>query len=149
MRVLLLVTDAYGGHGGIAYYNRCLSEALAAMPEVEEVVVLPRVMRFAPGAVPAKINFMAGAAGTKLRYLRSLACLIATPFDVVICGHIHLLPAAAPFASAKRLPLVLQVHGIEAGSAGISDAHGHDSRRLRLVSQWCHTETHERLGGVA
>ena len=48
MRVLLLATDAYGGHGGIAFYNRSLAEALAQMPEVTEVVVVPRVMRFAP-----------------------------------------------------------------------------------------------------
>lgn len=117
MRILLLVTDAYGGHGGIAYYNRCLSEALAAMPDVEEVVVLPRVMRFAAGDVPGKVRFLAEAAGSKLQYLRMLAGLLTTPLDLVICGHIHLLPAAALFASAKRIPLALQVHGIDAWEA--------------------------------
>jgi len=35
MRVLLLSTDAYGGHGGIALYNRDIADALAAMPEVQ------------------------------------------------------------------------------------------------------------------
>ena len=117
MRILLLVTDAYGGHGGIAYYNRCLCEALAAMPDVEEVVVLPRVMRFAAGPVPAKIRFIAEAAGSKLQYLRKLASLLTTGFDLVICGHIHLLPAATPFASSKRVPLILQVHGIDVWEA--------------------------------
>ncbi len=113
MKVLFLVTDAYGGHGGIAYYNRCLAEALAAMPEVEEIVVLPRVMRFGAGSVPAKISFISSAAGSKLRYLKTLAGLATQSFDLVICGHVHLLAAATPFAWFKRIPLVLQVHGID------------------------------------
>lgn len=112
-RILLLTTDAYGGHGGIAHYNRCLAEALAEIPEVEEVVVLPRVMRFAPEEIPEKVRFVTKAAGGKLRYLRTLLPLAAQRFDLVICGHINLLPLAAPFAMLKRTPLVLQVHGID------------------------------------
>lgn len=113
MRILLLTTDAYGGHGGIAYYNRCLAEVLAEMPEVEEVVVLARVMRFAPEGIPEKVRFVTEAAGGKLRYLRAAMALAAEQFDLVICGHINLLPLAAPFAVLKRTQLVLQVHGID------------------------------------
>jgi len=113
MRVLLLATDAYGGHGGIAYYNRCLAEALAQMPEVSEVVVLPRVMRFAPTDVPAKIRFVADAAGSKWRYIHMVARLASEHFDLLICGHVNLLPLAVPLAKAKRVPMVLQVHGID------------------------------------
>lgn len=113
MRVLLLATDAYGGHGGIAFYNRCLAGALAQMPEVTEVVVVPRVMRFAPSDVPAKIRFVAHAAGRKWRYLRAVARLAGEHFDLLICGHINLLPLAVPLARLKRVPLVLQVHGID------------------------------------
>ena len=113
MRVLLLATDAYGGHGGIAFYNRCLAEALAQMPEVTEVVVVPRVMRFAPADVPAKIRFVANAAGSKLRYLRTVARLAGERFDLLICGHVNLLPLAVPLAKLKRVPVVLQVHGID------------------------------------
>jgi phosphatidyl-myo-inositol dimannoside synthase len=113
MRILLLTTDAYGGHGGIAYYNRCLAEALAEMPEVEEVVVLARVMRFAPGGIPEKVRFVTGAAGGKLRFLRAVLAMAADRFDLVICGHINLLPLAAPLAMLKGVQLVLQVHGID------------------------------------
>lgn len=113
MRVVLLATDAYGGHGGIAFYNRCLSEALAQMPEVTEVVVVPRVMRFAPSGVPDKIRFVANAAGSKWRYLRVVARLAAERFDLLICGHVNLLPLAVPLAKLKRVPVVLQVHGID------------------------------------
>jgi phosphatidyl-myo-inositol dimannoside synthase len=113
MRVLMLVTDAYGGHGGIAFYNRCLAEALAEMPEVSEVVVVPRVMRFAPDDVPSKIRFIADAAGSKSRYVVTVTQLLGQRFDLVICGHVNLLPVAVPFAKLKRIPVVLQVHGIE------------------------------------
>ena len=113
MRVLLLATDAYGGHGGIAYYNRCLAEALAQMPEVTEVVVVPRIMRFATTDVPAKIRFVADAAGSKWHYLRAVARLAREHFDLLICGHVNLLPLAVPLAKFKRLPVVLQVHGID------------------------------------
>jgi asparagine synthase (glutamine-hydrolysing) len=113
-RVLLLATDAYGGHGGIAYYNRCLTEAVAAIPEVAEIIVVPRVQRFETGKLPAKVRFLVDAAGRKRRYVSAVARLINEPFDLVICGHIHLLSVAAPFALLKRAPLVLQVHGIDA-----------------------------------
>lgn len=113
MRILLLATDAYGGQGGIAYYNRCLAEVLADMPEVEEVVVLARVMRFAPEGIPEKVRFVTKAAGGKLHYLRALLAMATERFDLVICGHINLLPLAAPFVMLKRVPLVLQVHGID------------------------------------
>jgi len=113
MRILLLTTDAYGGHGGIAYYNRCLADALAQMPEVEEVVVLARVMRFRPEGVPPKVRFVEESAGGKLRYLQATLALAKEDFDLVICGHINLLPVASMFSLKKRAPLVLQVHGIE------------------------------------
>jgi len=113
MRVLLLATDAYGGHGGIAFYNRCLAEALAQMPEVTEVVVVPRVMRFAPSGVPDKISFVADAAGSKWRYLRAVARLAGEHFDLLICGHVNLLPLSVPLARFKRVPVALQVHGID------------------------------------
>jgi asparagine synthase (glutamine-hydrolysing) len=112
-RVLLLATDAYGGHGGIAYYNRCLAEALASMPEVAEVMIVPRTQRFSPGAIPSKITYLQHASGRKRLYVWTVASLLRTRFDLIICGHIHLLPLAAPFALAKRRPLVLQVHGID------------------------------------
>lgn len=113
MRVLLLVTDAYGGHGGIAYYNRCLAEALAEMPEVTEVVIVPRVMRFLPVDVPDKVRFRADAVGSKWRFLQAVAGLAIEHFDLLICGHVNLLPLAAPLAKLKQVPVVLQVHGID------------------------------------
>lgn len=110
MRVLLLCTDSYGGHGGIALYNRDLAEALALRDDVEEVIVVPRVTRFEPGEIPAKITFLANAAKGPARYLRALAQARASRPDLVICGHVNLLPVACMLA---RHPLLF-VYGIEA-----------------------------------
>ena len=113
LRVLLLATDAYGGHGGIAFHNRRLIDAIAEMPEVAEVVVLPRVMRFTPTGIPSKVRFLTHAAGSKARYVAALLPLMREHFDLVICGHVNLLSVAAPFAKVKSASLVLEVYGIE------------------------------------
>ena len=40
------MTDAFGGYGGIAQYNRDLADAIASLPEIDRLVVLPRTMPF-------------------------------------------------------------------------------------------------------
>lgn len=110
MRVLLLCTDSYGGHGGIALYNRDLAEALAQREDVEEVIVIPRVVRFPPGPIPSKITFFESAAGGAVQYMRALMRARAKRPDLVICGHVNLLPIACTF----DLHPLLFVYGIEA-----------------------------------
>lgn len=107
MRILFLCTDSYGGHGGIALYNRDFAEALAARNDVEDVTVLPRLIRGEPGAIPPNIRFLADAARGNVAYLRAIARERRATFDLVICGHVNLLPVA--FSRP-----VLLVYGIEA-----------------------------------
>ncbi|HKR64516.1 MAG TPA: glycosyltransferase [Thermoanaerobaculia bacterium] len=104
MRVLLLCTDAYGGHGGIALFNRELVSALFAREDVEEVVVVPRVIRDEVRDIPAKVTFVADAAKGRVSFVKHAR---QRGFDLTICGHMNLLPVA-PADS------VLVVHGIEA-----------------------------------
>jgi phosphatidylinositol alpha-1,6-mannosyltransferase len=110
MKILLLCTDAYGGHGGIALYNRDLAEALAMRPDCEEVIVIPRVIRSEPREIPPKITFVADAARGPMHYLRAIAAARRGSPDLVLCGHVNLLPVACAIA---RRPLLI-VHGIEA-----------------------------------
>lgn len=110
MRILLLCTDAYGGHGGIALYNRDVAEALALRDDVEEVIVVPRVIRGAIGPIPPKVTFLAEAAQGRVQYMRALAKARSARPDVVLCGHVNLLPVACTIA---RHPLLF-VYGIEA-----------------------------------
>lgn len=113
MKILLLTTDAYGGHGGIALYNRDLAQALAEMSEVEEVVVIPRNMPLPSEPVPNKVRFLSQAAGSKARYIRTALQVVHEPFDLVICGHINLLPLAVLLNLYLRAPLVLLAYGID------------------------------------
>lgn len=116
MRVLALLTDAFGGHGGIALYNRDFLTALCEMPECGEVVALPRLMPNPPEPLPEKLTWVTGGLGGKGSYFLALLGLLARDrkFDLVVCAHINLLPAAY---LAKRLtgaPLLLEIYGIDA-----------------------------------
>lgn len=113
MRTLILTTDAYGGNGGIALYNRDLADALIAMPEVEEVAVVPRNIHFPPIDVPARVSFHEGGASGKFAFLRTVFAVTRDHFDLVICGHINLLPVAVILSIKLRAPLVLLVYGID------------------------------------
>ncbi len=112
MRILHLCTDAYGGHGGIALYNRDVIAAMATHPRVDEVVVVPRVIVTGDlGPIPPNVRFIAEAAKGRLAYMRALRRVTRrTKFDLVVCAHVNLLPIARLVA---RDPLLF-VYGIEA-----------------------------------
>ena len=112
-RILLLTTDAYGGHGGIGLYNRDIVDALAEMPEISQITVLARHMRWQPEGVPAKADLKLEALGGKLKYLTTAVKASLHPHDLLICGHINLLPLAALVSARARVPLVLMVYGID------------------------------------
>ena len=56
LRILALVTDAFGGHGGIAQYNRDFLSALARCDGVGDVIVLPRRCAESVGALPIGVR---------------------------------------------------------------------------------------------
>jgi glycosyltransferase involved in cell wall biosynthesis len=115
MTVLVFLTDAFGGRGGIAQFNRDLLRALTAHPDVSNVVAIPRVMPDRPKNVPAGLNYRTEAVGGKGNYLRAVVRrVVAGRYNGVICGHLHLLPAAWLAARREGVPLLLIVHGIEA-----------------------------------
>ena len=120
MRILAFVTDAFGGHGGIAKFNRDLLTALCFDPRVASVVALPRVMASAfKGPWPDKLDWRAHAVGGKFCYLWEILRLLARPGsqarpDLVVCGHLNLLPLASLAARRWRVPLWQILHGIEA-----------------------------------
>ncbi|HEY0160284.1 MAG TPA: glycosyltransferase family 4 protein [Thermoanaerobaculia bacterium] len=103
MSIVFLVTDAYGGHGGIALFNRELCAAIG-----EPITVIPRVVRGPVRDVPPHVTFVAEAAKNPLAYLKAIAAARRSKPDLVICGHMNLLPVVA-----FDHPLLV-VHGIEA-----------------------------------
>jgi phosphatidylinositol alpha-1,6-mannosyltransferase len=131
MRVLLLNTDSFGGHGGIALYNRDLAEAIALHPECEEVVVIPRTIPRASEPLPPRVRFAADAAQGPRKYLAALARARRTRFDLVVCGHVNLLPLLRFFDA----PNFLLLYGIEAWKPFASAASRKElSRCNRVVS---------------
>lgn len=128
MQILALVTDAFGGHGGIAKFNRDLLSALCAASGVEKVTALPRLLPEPAGALPAKLDYVTSGVGGKFRYVLAL---LRTAFRcpcsaLIVCGHINLLPLAFLASHILKLritnhqsritpvPFVLIIHGIDA-----------------------------------
>ncbi len=115
MKVLVLLHDSYGAVGGIAKFNRDLLAALAKDARVRQVSVLPRLR---PEEVPppcAKMRFAPPPAGGKAGYLAAAVArrLNGDPADLVIAGHLRLLPAALA-ARARRRPVWAVAHGSDA-----------------------------------
>ena len=113
MKVLLLTSDAYGANGGIALYNRDIVEALAAMSEVDEIVVVARHMPQLTEGAPAKARLIAESVGGKARFVKAALRASTEGYGLVICGHINLLPVAALINQFIRAPMVLMVYGID------------------------------------
>lgn len=115
-RVLALVPDSFGGRGGIASYNRMLLRAICSCPQVDEVIALPRIVRYDLEPMPANLRFETSSAGGKLRYAAAVLALGARVrrADLVICGHLHLLPFARFLAWRFNCPMVPVVYGYEA-----------------------------------
>ena len=115
LRVLALVTDAFGGYGGIAQYNRDFLSALAQCEGVDEVIVLPRAGASSPDTMPCGVRQLRALKG-RLAY--SFAALERArahrPIDVVFCGHLFMVPLAAVTAKLLNARLWVQVHGVEA-----------------------------------
>jgi glycosyltransferase involved in cell wall biosynthesis len=110
-----LVTDAFGGYGGIAKFNRDFITALAAMPECAEVIAVPRLVPAPIEPVPRRVKFLATAAGGKLRYAFTvIKVALSGPFNLVVTGHINLTAFGALLACLKNARSALIIHGIDA-----------------------------------
>jgi phosphatidylinositol alpha-1,6-mannosyltransferase len=111
---LALVSDAFGGYGGIAQYNRDLLTAVVASGHASSICVLPRHAP-RPAAPPAGIT--QAPPRERAQYaVGALSLALSKSFDVVFCGHIHLVSLAALIARTRRAKLIVQAHGIEVWS---------------------------------
>lgn len=113
MNVLALVTEAFGGKGGIAQYNRDFLEAFAKLQRDAKVIVLPRYAPL-PFSTPENINQAEPSTGRLAFNMRVLLASVRTKADVVFCGHLILAPLAVVIARISGAKLIIQMHGIEA-----------------------------------
>jgi phosphatidylinositol alpha-1,6-mannosyltransferase len=113
---LALLTDAYGGRGGIAQYNRDAMAALAGFDGVNRIEILPRLAPDPPGETPPTVR-QRPAVHNRLRYAyAAFRAAAQTRPDVVFCGHVFMAPLGALVARRARAKLVIQTHGVEAWS---------------------------------
>ena len=115
-RAVMLLSDGFGGFGGIAKFNRDFLDALDACQRVEHVHVLPRTIpEPIADTIPESVVYDRKAARGKLAYMRRVFAFLlwGGAFDIVVCGHRNLLPVAWLLARARGARLVLVIHGIE------------------------------------
>ena len=135
MRILALVTDAFGGHGGIAQYNRDLTTALGSLDNIQAVHILPRhgeitgpipadvgrhphaayvLDRDAAASSPPKLHQHPATPNRFLYSLRAFRLALRYKPDLIFCGHLYVAPLAWLLAKLMRKPFWLQLHGIDA-----------------------------------
>jgi phosphatidyl-myo-inositol dimannoside synthase len=107
---LALVTDAFGGRGGIAQYNRDFLAALAASGV--HIAVRPRHAPD-PFVAPAGVRQTTPRQRLSTYMPGAIAAAFRGPLSIVFCGHLHMAPLAAAIARVRRAKLVVQLHGID------------------------------------
>lgn len=116
MRILVLVPDAFGGRGGIAQYNRDFLNSLCTYHDITEVVAIPRKIVDCPDSLPEKLTYVTAGAGGKLNYIGATlqAVKLNPKFDLIVCGHINLLPIAYLMNMWAKSPIFLVLYGTDA-----------------------------------
>jgi phosphatidylinositol alpha-1,6-mannosyltransferase len=112
MRVLALVTEAYGGRGGIACAARDFLDALARDSRVTAIDILPRSTTDPLGPLPPKVSQL-NAVSSRLGYCFKSLMALTQSWDVIFCNHVYMAPLGALVARLSGAKLVVQVHGIE------------------------------------
>lgn len=115
MRIVALLTDAYGGFGGIAVYNRDLIDAMCAHPDVEYVRAFPRKIVHELEPMPPLLDYRREASLGPIKFLSSVMREAATGErpTLIYCAHINLMPVAAALRLRWRVPILLALYGIE------------------------------------
>ena len=114
--MLYLLTDGFGGQGGIAQFNRDLLKATCSHPSVSEVVAFPRYADRQISELPIKLRYDARFARGKLRYAMGVTAWLLNErsIDLIVCTHLHLQSLAVLARWMKGVPSLLVLHGVEA-----------------------------------
>lgn len=116
LNVMFIATDAHGGFGGIAQYNRDCLDALCTLDSIATIHVLPRVKpQPLETSLSHKLKYWVRGAGNVAFYAAHSIryALSAGTIDLVYCAHINLIPVALAIAKLKRAPLVLAIYGTD------------------------------------
>lgn len=113
MKVLALVSEAYGAGGGIAQYNRDVFAAMARSGQRPTIDVLPRRARADARPRPEGVRQHQSRPGKAAYALGAGLFALRTRPDIIFCGHLFMAPLAATVARLTGARLLIQLHGIE------------------------------------
>jgi phosphatidylinositol alpha-1,6-mannosyltransferase len=113
LNLLCLVTDAYGGRGGIAQACRDAIDAFASSEDIKEIDVRPRHAPDPVRAIPSRVRQFTPSSERLVYSARALmgACLQRP--NIVFCNHLYMAPLAAFISQSIGARLIVQLHGIE------------------------------------
>ncbi len=117
MKALVLITDAFGGRGGIAKFNRDFISSLCSHPNCSVVVAIPRKkLCDRLENLPPKLTYITSGVTGKLSYFLTVFNTIRTnsKFDLIVCGHLYMLPLAWMVKLWTKAPILMIIHGVEA-----------------------------------
>ncbi len=119
MNVLFLATDIYGGEGGIALFNRQMLGALSLSPHVGSIRAIARSASSGTPVLPDKVLQLNHKGAGKLSFLwKALSTALKhRHLDLIVCGHMNLLPAAVAAKKVSGARIVLVTYGIDAWAA--------------------------------
>lgn len=116
MRIVALLTDAYGGFGGIAVHNRDILAAMCAHSRITSVRALPRKITRDLGSLPDGLEYRVEASAGSAAFIRSaVAEALRSPRpDLIYCAHVNLAPVALALRYRFQAPVLCALHGIDA-----------------------------------
>lgn len=112
-RMLAVVTDAYGGYGGIAQHNRDFLGALAQSGLFRVIRVLPRLSPMPSGELPGAIQQESPILCRFLYAARALVRTLQIRPDVILNSHLHHSGLSLILARLVGAKLISQLHGTE------------------------------------
>ena len=131
--ILVFAPDAFGGRGGIARYLRDVLQAACAWRQGQgRVYAIPRRLDDPPGPLPPNLRYLTVGTQGRLGALRALrqAWTEARRFDLVLCGHVLLLPLASLTARLCGCPCLVFGYGIDVWQAPASRLRRRLARRV-------------------
>jgi phosphatidyl-myo-inositol dimannoside synthase len=113
LKILALVSEAFGGFGGIAQYNRDLIGALALADGVESVRVLPRLAGGAIEKLPRKVFQTDAVFSRRVYAAKAFGEALQRRPNLIFGGHLYMASLAHYVAKSVGAPFVVQLHGTE------------------------------------
>lgn len=122
LHALMLLTDGFGGFGGIAKFNRDFLTGLCAHPRVARVTAIPRLMPNDPGPLPDRLELVRDGLESKRQFVGAtvqkamdLRRIFSSGESIAIfCGHINYLRLAVGLQRICGGTIHLIIHGIDA-----------------------------------